>query len=113
MKNSPGNYSAFLEKNLTPICLSSPWFLFAKDQIALDMKMKIIMMVTICLAHVHHGYCWGFFAHQKINYYAVFLLPPQMLIFYKAHIDFIHDHAVDPDKRRYMVSAEGPRHFID
>src|SRR3982751_3001927 len=77
------------------------------------MKMKIIMMVTICLAHVHRGFSWGFFAHQKINYYAVFLLPPQMLIFYKAHIDFIHDHAVDPDKRRYMVAAEGPRHYVD
>lgn len=36
-----------------------------------------------------------------------------MLIFYKKHIDFISEHAVDPDKRRYAVAAEGPRHFID
>jgi len=58
-------------------------------------------------------FCWGFFAHKKINQYAVFLLPPQMLLFYKPHIDFITEHAVDPDKRRYAVTTEGPRHYID
>jgi len=58
-------------------------------------------------------FCWGFFAHKKINNYAVFLLPPQMLILYKPNIEFITGHAVDPDKRRYAVVAEGARHFID
>ncbi|MEO6453110.1 MAG: zinc dependent phospholipase C family protein [Ginsengibacter sp.] len=58
-------------------------------------------------------YCWGFFAHKKINYYAVFLLPPQMLVLYKPNIDFLSEHAVDPDKRRYAVQEEGPRHYID
>jgi hypothetical protein len=58
-------------------------------------------------------FCWGFFAHQKINYYAVFLLPPQMLVLYKPNIQFITEHAVDPDKRRYAVAEEGPRHYID
>ncbi len=36
-----------------------------------------------------------------------------MLLFYKPHIDFISEHAVDPDKRRYSLAAEAPRHFID
>jgi hypothetical protein len=58
-------------------------------------------------------FCWGFFAHKKINNYAVFLLPPQMMIFYKNNIDFITEHAIDPDKRRYAIVAEGPRHYID
>ena len=58
-------------------------------------------------------FCWGFFAHKKINYYATFLLPPQMLLFYKPHINFITEHATDPDKRRYAIAAEGARHFID
>ena len=58
-------------------------------------------------------FCWGFFAHKKINNYAVFLLPPQMMVFYKSNIDFITEHATDPDKRRYAVAAEGARHFID
>ena len=59
------------------------------------------------------SYCWGFYAHKKINYLAVFLLPPQMMILYKPNIDFIGEHAVDPDKRRYAVAAEGSRHYID
>ncbi len=59
------------------------------------------------------SYCWGFYAHQKVNYYAVFLLPPEMLVLYKPNITFISEHAVDPDKRRYAVPDEGPRHYID
>ena len=58
-------------------------------------------------------FCWGFYAHQKINYYAAFLLPPEMMVLYKPHIAFIGEHAVDPDKRRYAVKDEGPRHYID
>jgi hypothetical protein len=58
-------------------------------------------------------YCWGFYAHQKINYYAVFLLPPEMMVLYKPNISFLSEHAIDPDKRRYAVPEEGPRHYID
>ncbi len=58
-------------------------------------------------------FCWGFFAHKKINYQAVFLLPPGMLVLYKQQIDFLSEHAVDPDKRRYAIPEEGPRHYID
>lgn len=58
-------------------------------------------------------YSWGFYAHKQINYYAVFLLPPEMLVLYKPNIGFLSDHAVDPDKRRYAVAAEGARHYID
>lgn len=36
-----------------------------------------------------------------------------MLLFYKPHIDFITEHATDPDKRRYAVASEGARHYID
>ena len=36
-----------------------------------------------------------------------------MMAFYKPNIDFITEHAVDPDKRRYAVAEEGPRHYID
>ena len=32
---------------------------------------------------------------------------------YKPYADFIMEHAVDPDKRRYAVAVEGPRHYID
>lgn len=35
------------------------------------------------------------------------------MLFYKANIAFIEEHAVDPDKRRYAVPDEGPKHYID
>jgi hypothetical protein len=44
---------------------------------------------------------------------AVFLLPPEMLVLYKPYSEFLSEHAVDPDKRRYLVPGEGPRHYID
>jgi hypothetical protein len=57
--------------------------------------------------------CWGFYAHRKINYYAVFLLPPEMMVLYKPNILFLSEHAVDPDKRRFAAPYEGVRHYID
>ncbi len=56
---------------------------------------------------------WGFYAHKMINRAAVFTLPPSMAAFYKRNIDYISEHAVDPDKRRYTDPEEGNRHFID
>jgi hypothetical protein len=75
--------------------------------------LKKIVASFILLLICTNCYCWGFFAHKKINYYAVFLLPPQMLVLYKPNIDFISEHAIDPDKRRYAVAEEGPKHYID
>lgn len=75
--------------------------------------MKKLILFIFLLAVVTQCYCWGFYAHRKINYHAVFLLPPQMLLFYKQNIPLIAEHATDPDKRRYAIAAEGPRHYID
>ncbi len=36
-----------------------------------------------------------------------------MMAFYKTNIQFISEHAVDPDMRRYAVAEEGARHYID
>ncbi len=75
--------------------------------------MKKVILLIFLFGVSFQCFCWGFYAHQKINYYAVFLLPPQMILFYKPHIDFISEHATDPDKRRYSIAAEGARHYID
>lgn len=77
------------------------------------MTMKKTFILLLGLAVSYSSFCWGFYAHRRINYYAVFLLPPEMMVFYKPHIDFLSEHAVDPDKRRYAVAAEGARHYID
>lgn len=56
---------------------------------------------------------WGFFAHYKINHLAVFTLPKGMAAFYMANIQYLTDHAITADKRRYTDSTEAPRHFFD
>lgn len=56
---------------------------------------------------------WGFFGHQKINRIAVFTLPVEMIGFYKNHIQYITEKAVNPDKRRYIIKEEAARHYID
>ena len=56
---------------------------------------------------------WGFFAHQKVNRLAIFILPPEMIGFYKKNISYLTEAAVNPDRRRYAVSDEAARHFID
>jgi hypothetical protein len=56
---------------------------------------------------------WGFFAHKKINQLAVFTLPPDMIGFYKKNIEFITEASCNPDRRRYAVADEAPKHYID
>jgi hypothetical protein len=75
--------------------------------------MKKTLVVVVLLLISEQCFCWGFYGHRKINYLAVFLLPPDMIGFYKTHIDFLTEHSVDPDKRRYAIPEEGPRHYID
>lgn len=73
---------------------------------SLILVLQLMLLHKLCCA-------WGFYAHREINYHAVFSLPPAMMAFYKPNIDFIKEHAVDPDKRRYVVAEEGCRHYID
>ncbi|MCB0599922.1 MAG: hypothetical protein KDC28_01790 [Saprospiraceae bacterium] len=56
---------------------------------------------------------WGFYGHRLINRTAVYTLPEEMYPLYKQEIDYITEHAVDPDKRRYAVIGEAARHYID
>jgi hypothetical protein len=56
---------------------------------------------------------WGFFGHKRINRLAVFTLPSDMLHLYKKEIEYITEHAIDPDKRRFVVPSEGYRHYIN
>lgn len=75
--------------------------------------MKKLIAGILLLLPAKICFCWGFYAHEQINYIATFLLPPEMLVLYKPNIAFLREHAVDPDKRRYAVAEEGPRHYID
>lgn len=73
---------------------------------------KVFLIIFFSLA-AQKCFCWGFYGHRKINYFSVFMLPPEMMVLYKPQINFLSEHAVDPDKRRYAIPEEGPRHYID
>lgn len=73
---------------------------------------QVFISVMLCIGALF--FCsWGFYAHKRINYLAVFTLHNGVNTFYKANIKYLSDHAVDADKRRYADSAEAPRHYLD
>ena len=73
----------------------------------------LLLSILLVFASIGTIYSWGFFAHKQINRLAVFTLPDGMINFYKINIEYITENAVSPDKRRYAVKEEGPRHYID
>lgn len=75
--------------------------------------MKKALLLLSALSCLLLFSSWGFFAHQKINRLAVFTLPEELSAFYKKNIDYITEHAVDPDKRRYTVKGEAEKHYLD
>jgi hypothetical protein len=77
------------------------------------MKLLRFLIFIFLLQQSLPAFCWGFWAHKRINRIAVFLLPPGMIDFYKSNIEYVTEHAVDPDKRRYALADEAPRHYID
>jgi len=75
------------------------------------LKPIILIVAISCLPMSANA--WGFFCHRLINKQAVFILPPEMVGFYKKHMDYIVQHAVDPDKRSHAVEGEAVKHYID
>lgn len=71
------------------------------------------IIILALLFNCYNVYSWGFYAHKKINRHAVFALPPGMFGFFKNHIEYITEHAVDPDKRSFVSEEEAIRHYID
>ena len=72
----------------------------------LTILLLLIIPLILCTS-------WGFFAHKRINQLAIFTLPLEMINFYKMGSNYIINHAVDPDKRRYIDTLEAPRHYLD
>ncbi|MEP2508359.1 MAG: S1/P1 Nuclease, partial [Reichenbachiella sp.] len=77
------------------------------------MKKQIIILLLVVVSLGLSSYRWGFFAHRRINRLAVFTIPPELMGFYKKHIVYLTENAINPDQRRYAVDNEAPRHYID
>ncbi len=56
---------------------------------------------------------FGWEAHRKINRMAVFTLPPDIMPFYRQHIEYLTERSIDPDRRAHAVPGESQRHYID
>ena len=74
---------------------------------------KELFLLLVLLAAPAPAQAWGFFGHRLLNRLAVYTLPPEMLPFFKANIDYLTANATRPDSRRTVVPTEAPRHFMD
>ena len=75
--------------------------------------LPVVLLLLFCLAPPKGSQGFGFVAHRKINRMAVFTLPPEMIGFFKKHVEYLSEHAVDPDRRAYAIQGEAERHYID
>ena len=75
--------------------------------------MRFVALLFLLFSTITPGFGWGFHAHRQINRLAVFGLPPEMIGFYKHHLGYLTENAVNPDRRRYAVEGEAQRHYID
>ncbi|MCC3153756.1 zinc dependent phospholipase C family protein [Hymenobacter sp. BT770] len=77
-------------------------------------KPALLLLVCLPLLFFYHrAQAWGFFGHRLLNRLAVYTLPPAMVGFYKANIDYLTTNATRPDSRRMVVPTEAPKHFLD
>ncbi len=74
------------------------------------MKSKLIVL---SLLFTSFAYPWGFFAHKKINEYAIFCLPKERLKFYKPYIEKLISLSIIPDIRKNTAISEYAMHYID
>ena len=77
------------------------------------MRKVLIVVLALILYSEQRVFSWGFTPHRKINRWAMVLLPPPLLGFFKTHIQFVEKHATDPDSRRYIDTSEAAKHYID
>ncbi len=77
---------------------------------------KYLLLLLVCLPLLflaRQAQAWGFFGHRLLNRLAVYTLPPAMVGFYKANIEYLTANATRPDSRRTVVPGEAPKHFLD
>jgi len=72
----------------------------------------LLLLVPLFLV-ARQAHAWGFFGHRLLNRLAVYTLPPGMVGFYKANIEYLTVNATRPDSRRTVVPGEAPKHFLD
>ena len=75
--------------------------------------VKLFCVLAVILVCAERLFGWGFWGHKEINKRAIQLLPTPMKDFFLAHANYISEHAVDPDMRRFRDTLEAYNHYID
>jgi hypothetical protein len=76
-------------------------------------RYRWLLLLPLLFGSIDPVHAWGFYGHRLLNRLAVYTLPPEMLPFFKANIDYLTNNATRPDSRRTVVPTEAPRHFLD
>lgn len=80
-------------------------------------RSKFLLLIASSLLFLQNtsknNAAWGFAGHQRCNEFAVYLLPAELQGLFVQHLPYLISQAVAPDQRRYAVSAEAARHYID
>jgi hypothetical protein len=77
------------------------------------LRLLLLFNLPFLLTSTQNKSQWGFAGHQRINEFAVYLLPIELQPFFMAHHELLIALSVAPDQRRYIQEAEAARHFID
>jgi hypothetical protein len=76
--------------------------------------ISLVFASLLCIIFISpDAFSWGFYAHKKINRMAVYAIPAPLLAFYKKNIEYITQHAVDPDRLKFVDSTEAVHHYIN
>ncbi len=78
----------------------------------MKMLRRLCCVVVTAILFCSHAWSWGGATHKVINKEAVKHLPSS-LTFFLNNVQWISDHAVDPDNRKGSDPTEAPKHFID
>jgi hypothetical protein len=77
------------------------------------MRYFLCLVLVLASFSFSNSNLWGFYGHRKITELAIYTLPGEMMQFYKQHAAIIIEKSVAADRRRYVIVAEAPRHYID
>ncbi len=81
------------------------------------MRLVLTARLLLLLLLVHQWcFGWGFGAHRLVNRQAVELLDSPLGEYFSRHINYLSEHAVDPDlwrRDKETYPGEAPGHFID
>jgi hypothetical protein len=70
-------------------------------------KFSILAILSILISS------WGFLSHKSLQQVSIYVLPPELGLFFYANQDYLVTHSIRPDVRRRDDKSEDPKHYLD